>query len=178
MKPITGSVLLLSCLALSACASNALFPPDVVKGVDPTFDFARWRMMPNQAEAKKIQLGGRIVNAETKGDKIIMVVAQLPVVEHPAYGPKDTGKKSSEFAITYTGSINAAFLQPGNRVMVVGTTHAPMVVNVDDLPRSLPTLAATCLHFWKTGGRDSADFPSYGGGYETLEEDTVCAIAP
>jgi starvation-inducible outer membrane lipoprotein len=178
MKFIILGALLSAGLALSACASNALFPPDVVKGVDPDFDFARWRMLPNQAEAKKIQLGGRIVNIETKGDKIAIVVAQLPIVEHPAYGPKDNGKRNGEFAIVFEGTISQKFLQPGNRLIVIGTTHAPTVVSVDDLPRSLPTVSATCVHLWKTGGRDIADFPSYGGGYETLEEETVCATHP
>ena len=178
MKTITLGALLLAGLALSACASKAMFPADVAKDVDPNFDFARWRMLPNQAEAKKIQLGGRIVNAETKGDKVTIVVAQLPIVEHPAYGPNDTGKRSGEFAITYQGAINSAFLQPGNRLIVIGTTHAPSVVTVDDLPRSLPTLSAACVHFWNTGGRDIADFPSYGGGYEPLEEETMCATKP
>ncbi|MGA6828958.1 Slp family lipoprotein [Nitrospira sp. NS4] len=178
MKSITLGAVLFAGLALSACTAKAVFPPEVVKDVDPNFDFAHWRMLPNQAEAKKIQLGGRIVNAETKGDTVTIVVAQLPIVEHPAYGPKDTGKRSGEFAISYQGTINSAFLQPGNRLIVIGTTHAPMVVNVDDLPRSLPTVSAACVHFWKTGGRDIADFPSYGGGYETLEEETMCATKP
>ena len=175
MKSILIGILLLTCAALSACAANALFPSEVLEGVDPNFDFARWRMLPNQAEAKKIQLGGRIVQSETKGDRITIVAAQLPIVDHPAYCPTDTGKSRGEFAIVYQGKINSAFLQPGNRVMVVGKTHASMIVRVDDLSKSLPTVMAACVHFWKTGGRDIADFPSYGAGYETLEEETMCA---
>ena len=176
MKSILIGILLLTCAALGACSANALFPSDVLEGVDTNFDFARWRMLPNQAEAKKIQLGGRIVQAETKGDRVTLVVAQLPIVEHPAYGPKDMGKSRGEFAIVYQGKINSAFLQPGNRVMVVGKTHASMVVSVDDLQKSLPAVMAACVHFWKTGGRDIADFPSYGAGYETLEEETMCTF--
>ena len=178
MKSIIMSILLLISLGFSACAASNVFSPDVLNGVDPNFDFARWRMLPNQAEAKKIQLGGRIVQSETKGDRVTIVVAQLPIVEHPAYGPRDTGKSRGEFVIVYQGKINSAFLQPGNRVMVVGKTHAAMVVNVDDLPKSLPTIMAACVHFWKTGGRDIADFPSYGAGYETLEEETLCTSNP
>lgn len=175
MKTLIKSVILLTGTILVACAAPGVFPPDTLKGVDANFDFAHWRMVPNQADAKKIQLGGRIIQAETKGDSITIVTAQLPIVQHPAYGPKDTGKRSGEFAITYQGKIDPSFLQPGNRIMVVGTTHAPKVVSVDDLPKSLPTVMAACVHLWKTGGRDIADFPSFGGGYETLEEDTFCA---
>lgn len=174
MTAITKSLMVLMCASLAACATQGVFSADTLKGVDPNFDFAHWRMMPNQAEAKKLQLGGRIVQSETKGDTITVVTAQLPIVDHPAYGPKDTGKRSGEFAIVFQGKINPLFLQPGNRIMVVGTTHAPKVVSVDDLPKSLPTVMAACVHLWKTGGRDIADFPSFGGGYETLEEETFC----
>jgi len=75
------------------------------------------------------------------------------------------------------GQIEPPMLQRGNRLIVVGTTKAAKVVTVDDMPRSLPSVSAKCLHIWNTGGRDIADFPSYGAGYETLEEDTFCATA-
>ncbi|HLZ35351.1 MAG TPA: Slp family lipoprotein [Nitrospira sp.] len=178
MKSTPAVILLFACVGLGACTAPRVFPPDVLVGVDPDFDFTRWRMMPNQAETKKIRLGGRIVQSDTKGDTVTIVVAQLPIVEHPAYGPKETGKRSGEFAIRYSGKIEATYLQPGNRVMVVGTTHAPMVVSVDDLPKSLPTVVAKCVHLWNTGGRDIADFPSFGAGYETLEEQTACTPNP
>jgi starvation-inducible outer membrane lipoprotein len=175
MKSMTMSLMLLITTTLVACTAPSLFPPDTLKGVDQNFDFAHWRMVPNQAEAKKIQLGGRVIQAETKGENITIVTAQLPIVDHPAYGPKDVGKRSGEFAIVYQGKIDPSFLQPGNRIMVIGTTHASRVVSVDDLPKSLPTVKAACVHIWKTGGRDIADFPSFGAGYETLEEETFCA---
>jgi len=174
MNAYTKCFMVLMSITLAACSAQGIFPQETLKGVDPNFDFAHWRMVPNQAEAKKIQLGGRIVQSETKGDIITVVTAQLPIVDHPAYGPKDTGKRSGEFAIVYQGKIDASFLQPGNRIMVIGTTQAPKVVAVDDLPKSFPTVHAACVHVWKTGGRDIADFPSYGAGYETLEEDTFC----
>jgi len=172
------ATLLLASLGLSACMPYRVFPPEVLEGVDPNFDFARWRMMPNQAEARKIQLGGLILQAEVKDGSVAIVTTQLPIVESPAYGPKDTGKRSGEFVVTYRGHIRQNFLQRGNRLIVVGTTHAASVVSVNDIPRSFPTVLAQCLHLWNTGGRDISDFPSYGGGYEPLEEQTYCATAP
>jgi starvation-inducible outer membrane lipoprotein len=173
------SVILVAVLVgVAACAPTQLFPREVMEGVDPAFDFSRWRMVPNQALEKKIQLGGSIMQSERKEDgHVIIVATQLPIVEHPAYGPKDVGKRSGEFAITFQGSIEPPLLQRGNRVIVVGTTTNAKVVSVDEIPRSLPTVTAKCLHIWNTGGRDIADFPSYGAGYETLEEETFCATA-
>jgi len=164
-------------LGIAACSTYQLFPPEVMDGVDPDFDFSHWRMVPNQALERKIQLGGSILHSERKDGNVTIVVTQLPIVEHPAYGPKDTGKRSGEFAVTFMGQMEPSFLQRGNRLIVVGTTKAAKVVTVDDMLRSLPSVSAKCLHIWNTGGRDIADFPSYGAGYETLEEDTFCAKA-
>lgn len=172
-----STTLLAVCLGIAACSSHQLFSPEVMNGVDPNFDFSQWRMVPNQALERKIQLGGSILHSERKDGNVTLVVTQLPIVEHPAYGPKDTGKRSGEFAVTFLGQIEPPFLQRGNRLIVVGTTKAAKVVTVDDMLRSLPSVSAKCLHIWNTGGRDIADFPSYGAGYETLEEDTFCATA-
>ena len=172
-----SAVVLAVLLGMAGCSSVQLFPSEVMEGVDPEFDFSRWRMVPNQALERKIQLGGSIIQSDKKDLIQTIAATQLPIVEHPAYGPKDTGKRTGEFAITFQGQIPAQFLQRGNRVIVVGTTKTAKVVMIDDIPRSLPAVSAKCLHIWNTGGRDIADFPSYGAGYETLEEDTFCATA-
>lgn len=174
MNFLLGTIVLFSSLVLSACTPYKVFSPEVTEGVDPNFDFSAWRLTPNAKTDRKIQLGGRVIQANTKDGTISIVVAQLPIVEHPAYGPKDTGKRSGEFSITYQGKIDSNFLQPGNLLIVVGATRTTKVVIVDDVPRSFPTVTAQCLHIWNTGGRDIADFPSYGAGYETLEEQTFC----
>lgn len=161
-------------IVVGACASPNLFPSEVMEGVDPNFDFSRWRTVPNQALERKIQLGGSILQSERKDGGVTIVARQLPIVQHPAYGPKDTGKASGEFAIAFPGSIDSTFLQRGNRVIVVGTTKSASVVPLDDLPRSLPTVSAKCLHIWATEGRDIADFQSFGAGYNTLPEQTFC----
>ena len=49
------------------------------------------------------------------------------------------------------------------------------VVAIEDSQRSLPALTAQCLHIWNTGGKEIADFPNFGAGYQPLEEETYCA---
>ena len=102
------------------------------------------------------------------------MAARLPIVEHPAYGPKETRKSGGEFAIVYEGKLDPLFLQAGNRVIVVGQTRPPIRVEVDDVLRSLPTVTAQCLHIWQTGDKDIADFQSSGAGYAVLKEETYC----
>lgn len=173
-----GTAILLCSLFISACAPTQVFPPEAMEGVDKNFDFTGWRMVPNGKAGRKIQLGGRIIQGEAKEGGVVLVVAQLPIVEHPAYGPKDSGKRSGEFVVLYQGKLDPNSLQPGNRLIVVGTTQNAKVVTVDDIQRSLPSVVARCLHIWNTGGRDVADFPSFGAGYEPLEENTFCTSAP
>lgn len=176
MKP--EAAIFLCSLLFSACAPTQIFPPEAMEGVDKNFDFSAWRMVPNGKAGHKIQLGGRIIQAEATGGGVVVVVAQLPIVEHPAYGPKDSGKRSGEFVVLHQGKLDANALQPGNRLVVVGTTQNAKVVTVDDIQRSLPSVVSRCLHIWNTGGREVADFPSFGAGYEPLEENTFCASAP
>jgi starvation-inducible outer membrane lipoprotein len=150
-----------------------VFPPDVLKGADSNFDFPRWRMMPSQIQPTKVELGGRIVETQAIGGTVTIVTAQLPIVRFPAYGPKQ-GKSQGEFVIAYQGKIDQPFLHPGNRIMVVGITRGTKLVAVDDVMRSLPLLEANCVHIWKTGNVDIADFSSSGAGYGVLEEETFC----
>lgn len=176
---IVASLLVLLWAGVSACAyTGKVFPSKVMEGVDGNFDFSRWRMMTDGAESKKVQLGGRIVQSQVSGDMVTLVVSQLPIANHPAYGPKDNGKNNGDFVIIYQGQIEKSDLQRGNRVMVVGMTHPPKVITVDDFSRSFPIVEAQCLHFWNTQGRDIEDFPFYEAGYVTLRQETVCAKNP
>jgi hypothetical protein len=69
---IVATLLVLSWAVGSACApTSKVFPPNVMEGIDRNFDFPRWRMMTDGSESKKVQLGGRIVQAKADG---VMVV--------------------------------------------------------------------------------------------------------
>ncbi len=165
---------LLFSLVCGGC-SYQVFPSEALEGVEHNFDFARWRMVSSQIEPTKVELGGRILETQTIGEIITIVTTELPVVNYPAYGPKQGKKKSKgEFVITYQGMIDKPFLQPGNRIMVVGITRGAKLVAVDDVMRSLPALEGRCVHIWKTGDTDIADYASSGAGYGVLEEETFC----
>ena len=172
MEPAMKSLFqaLLLGLICGGC-SYQVFPSEALQGVEHNFDFARWRMVPSQIEPTRVQLGGRILETQTIGETITIVTTELPVVRYPAYGPKK-GKSKGEFVITYQGMIDKPFLQPGNRIMVVGITRGAKMVAVDDVMRSLPALEARCVHIWKTGDTDIADYASSGAGYFILEEET------
>jgi len=171
MKSWLQGLLFSSCL-LVGCAYD-VFPSIELKGVDRNFDFIRWRITPNQTQPTKIELGGRIIEAQTIGGTITIVTAELPIVSSPAYGPKQA-KSKGDFAITYQGKIDGGFLNPGNRLIVIGMTQGTKLTAVDDVVRSLPLIEASCLHIWKTGNVDIADYASSGAGYGILEEETFC----
>ncbi len=173
------------CLSLGACAGPELFPPEVMQDVAPTFDYPAWRRaMSGHAEGVnlpwlKVQLGGRIVASESRNGGLLVVVEQLPIVNHPAYGPTDTIKRKGdfEFAFLFKGEIESSALAKGNRLIMVGRTQGKReTVLVDGAPKSEPYLIAQCVHIWKTEGREIADFVSagVGGGFSPLEEKTYC----
>src|SRR5256885_16882242 len=104
------------CAVLSGCAATTPFPPEVMDKVTPTFQFEAWRDAgPTNESGKsdsgiKVLLGGRIVQ-DTKDSKGIGIVAeQLPIVNHPAYGPIDeigTRTGDPEFAFIIAGGLDS-----------------------------------------------------------------------
>jgi starvation-inducible outer membrane lipoprotein len=176
MIRLYGSIIVMLCISVAGCSEAQLFPKDTMAGVDKNFDFTVWRNIPNARTGQKVQLGGRIVQANVRNEGVVIITTQLPIVTHPAYGPKDNGRRSGEFAVFYASPLDSKWLIPGNRLIVVGTTDQAKVVSVDDVQRSLPSLTARCLHIWKTVGKEIAEFPyNAGGGYEPLEQETFCA---
>jgi starvation-inducible outer membrane lipoprotein len=172
VKTLRG-LLILSLAMVSACTtSHHVFPPKAMEGIDSHFDFSRWH---DGSESKKVQLGGRIVRAQSSDDTVIIVVSQLPIVDHPAYGPKDNGENNGEFVVVYQGTIDMPNLQPGNRVIAVGVTRPWKIFTIKGLSRSFPVVVSQCLHFWNTQGREISDFPFYEAGYVSLRQETVCA---
>lgn len=175
MKSWYASIMLLPFFWANGCGPMMVFPPEISTGADTNFDFNAWRVLPKATVGRKVQLGGRIVQVNEKNDGLVIIAAQLPVVERPAYGPRDTGKRAGEYAIFYSGAIHPKSLRLGNHLMVIGVTEQAQIVNVDEVQRSLPSLTARCLHIWNTGGKEISEFPyNAGAGYEPLEENTFC----
>jgi starvation-inducible outer membrane lipoprotein len=179
--PRIGSAFLIALgLAFAGCAQPALFSKEVLRGVEENFDLTAWRSAPNASAGHTIKVGGKIVQADQTERGMLIVGMQLPIVEHPAFGPAEIGRQtdSFEFALLYPGKIEGTDLSPGNRFIAVGLIQRTKVVEVDGAPKTEPYLLARCIHIWKTEGKEIADFPSSSGGYYPLQEDTYCAKAP
>jgi starvation-inducible outer membrane lipoprotein len=180
LSPLTTLTL---CAVLSACAPNTPFPPEVMEKVSPTFHFEAWRDAgPTNESGKsdagiKVQLGGRIVQVTENGKGIVIVAAQLPIVNYPVYGPTEEVTRTGDygFAFLYTGEIEPLDLMRGNRFIVVGTTTNRRPVLVNGIPKTEPFLIADCIHVWQTAGAEIAEFKEgVGGGFSPLPETTYC----
>ena len=167
------------CLVLEACATPQLFQSHIMHDVDTQFDFHAWREAPSTSKGRKVQLGGRIVEVEPTENGVLIIADQLPIVEHPAYGPTAAGRRPGvfEFAFLYPGQIESSALTGGNRFIVVGTIQGAKAVMVGGARKSEPYLIARCVHIWKTQGNEISDFPMVGADYYPLEENTYCAAS-
>jgi starvation-inducible outer membrane lipoprotein len=163
-------------ILLSVACTPSVFPYKALEGVDPNFDFAHWQMLPDQGPQRKIQLGGRILRADTHADTITILTAQLPIANNPADGPEE-GKSPGEFVILYRAAVEPLFLRTGNRVMVVGQTSAPTQIEENNEQRKLPTVTALCIHFWNAGGKEILVQGSAGSASKTVSELTYCKTA-
>ena len=177
----------IACVWVSACTTSKLFPQEVMEGVAPSFQFEAWRDAAPSNSAGisdgglRVQLGGRIVRASQDSTGVVIVAEQLPIVQHPAYGPTEDVNRMDgdyEFAFLYPGELPPQTLRNGNRFIVVGTTTKRRSVTIDGLTRSEPFLVADCVHVWQTGRTEIAEFKEdVGGGYSPLRERTYC-VAP
>jgi starvation-inducible outer membrane lipoprotein len=175
------------CAVLSGCTANSLFPSQVTENLSPTFHFEAWRdasptTAAGQADAGlRVELGGRIVQASRIGKGIVIVAEQLPIVQHPVYGPTEDVKRTGdyEFAFLYPGDLEPQDLKNGNRFVIVGTTTSRRPVVVNGVPKTEPFLVADCIHVWQTGRTEIAEFKEdAGGGYSPLPEKTYCVAQP
>ena len=171
------------CTVLSGCAATTTFPPKVMEKVSPTFHFEAWRdASPSNESGQsdaglKVELGGRIVQATRNGKGIVIVAEQLPIVNHPVYGPTEDVNRTGdyEFAFLYPGELEPRDLRNGNRFVMVGTTTSRRPVVVNGVPKTEPYLIADCIHVWQTGRTEIAEFKeNVGGGYSPLPEKTYC----
>lgn len=174
-------VLIFIGLMLSACSVAPMFPAEVTRDVAPEFDFKDWKRQSDQqwrasALPRKVRLGGEILNVERKANGLLILADNLPIVEHPKYGPKRVKRSlDSMFAIHFRMISDSTWLQRGNFFVVVGKPDSVIPVAVDDTVKSEPYLIAQCIHIWKNQGRDIASFPfETGAGYYPLEEETFC----
>jgi starvation-inducible outer membrane lipoprotein len=174
------------CLSLSACTGTPMFPPAVTRDVSPEFSFKAWKSgiygLSPQADRlpSKVQLGGEILGVEQQSDDMLIIGAELPIVERPKYGPRKVKRVvDSTFAIQFLKITDATWLQRGNFFIVIGKPDGVKRVLVDDMPQNEPHLVAQCIHIWKNQGRDIASFPfETGAGYYPLEEHTFCQSSP
>lgn len=179
-------VAIVSFLPIIGCAPTTLFPPKVMEKVAPNFDFDAWKeSSPSNVHGKsdsgtKVELGGRIVQANPSTKGILIVAEQLPITNRPVYGPKEAGKRNGtyEFALQYPDELPPEAIRFGNRFVVVGTTQGRKHVVVEGSPKSEPFLVADCLHVWQTGRSEIASFKEdVGAGFSPLPEQTYCAQA-
>ena len=174
------------CTVLSGCAANTLFPPNVMEKVSPTFHFEAWRdASPTNAAGQAdagltVELGGRIVQASRNGKGIVIVAEQLPIVKHPVYGPTEDVNRTGdyEFAFLYPGELESLDLRNGNRFVMVGTTAGRRPVVVNGMPKTEPFLIADCIHVWRTGRTEIAEFKeSAGGGYSPFRRRRTASLS-
>ena len=164
-----------TCLVLVAgCSTPALFPPDIAKN-STSLEFGALEAKPDIFNGRVVQVAGRIVEVEKADGGTLILAHELPLVKHPAYGPAETSKPTSAFAILYPGKVEPNALWSGNKFVVIAVAQGEQTVVVDGIPRIEPYMVAQCMHVWKTGDNDISDFPYVGDSYYPLEQQTYCA---
>jgi starvation-inducible outer membrane lipoprotein len=177
MKTLSLAMPLFAAFLATGCGAPALFPSDVTRDMAWT-EFGVVRAQPDVFKGRVVQLAGRIVGVEQSADGYLIRAQELPMQEHPAYGPAETRKATPEFAISYPGTLDPAARWYGNKLVVIAVAQGTQDITVEGNVRSEPLVKAKCMHIWKTGEYGSygiEDFPHTTDGYYPLEHQTYCA---
>jgi len=172
---VTGIIGIVGLVSVG-CSTGSLFPPDAIRDV-ATIQFGVLEARPDVFTGRIIQLSGRIVGVEQSADGILIRAQELPMQEHPVYGPAEDNKKTAEFAIKYSGKVDDSALWFGNKLVVVAVAQGSRPLTVDGVIRTAPYVVARCMHIWKTGEYGSygiEEFPNLPDGYYALEHQTYC----
>lgn len=175
-EPMRGLLIVVACCAQVSACSPSVFPYKALDGVNQDFDFAGWQLLQEPHPQQKVQLGGRIVQAEMKNDTVTITATQLPIPKDPTREPEEA-TSNSQFLITYSAAIDPLVLRSGNKLIVVGETGSPGQIEAEKDVRLLPTITALCIHFWNTDGKAIVLRGSSSSGTKLLEELTYCKTA-
>jgi|RhiMetdeSRZDD1v2_1073273.scaffolds.fasta_scaffold383602_1 starvation-inducible outer membrane lipoprotein len=167
---------LIACCAMVSACSPSVFPYKALDGVNHDFDFLSWQLLQDPTPQQKVQLGGRIVQAEMKEDMVTITAAQLSIPNDPTQEPEET-KSSGEFLIEYSAVIDPVVLRSGNKLIVVGEPGSPGQIEVEKKIRVLPRIIALCIHFWNTDGKGIALRGSSSSDTKVVAELTYCKTA-
>jgi starvation-inducible outer membrane lipoprotein len=134
---------------------------------------------PDSYKGSTIEFGGQIVGSKIDGDRIHMLVRELPIRSKPVYGPSNTERSRGMFVVAYRGEMTGQDLQEGNMLVVVGTLLGAVKESITDLEVRRPTVQAECVHIWRTQGHQIDDFPWLPTArYWPLVEQTFCVDRP
>jgi outer membrane lipoprotein len=177
VKTILNGFLSITCFVLAGCSTGPLFPPDTMSDVASS-EFGVLQAKTDVFKGRVVQLAGRIVGVEESASGTIILAQELPVEKHPVFGPAETDKPSSAFAILYPGKVDRNALWFGNKFIVVAVAQGQQTFAIDGISHTEPYVVARCMHVWKTGSYGSygiEDFPHTADGYYPLEHQTYCA---
>ncbi|MFO0698161.1 MAG: Slp family lipoprotein [Nitrospira sp.] len=167
---------------LVGCTTPPMFPPEIMKDVETdTSVFKAWKEQATHAShapfiAHKVELEGQILKVIPKETGVILLVDGRAIDQHPSSTSKDSQREDSfRFAIDIDGMLGPGMVQPGNQLVVVGTTDQAGPETVGWVPEVLPHLRAQCLHILTTQGLQNMYFASSGYmGFYAPKERTVC----
>jgi len=173
---VTGMIGIVGLVSVG-CSTGTFFPPEGTRDA-ASIQFGVLVPRPEVFTGRVIQIAGRIVGVEQSADGILIRAQELPMQEHPVYGPAEVNKGTPEFAIKYRGKVDDRAFWFGDKLVVVAVGQGSRPLTVDGVIRTAPYVVARCMHIWKTGEDGSygiEEYPNLPDGYYSLKHQTYCA---
>lgn len=169
--------------SLGGCAAAPQFPAEVEKKIVIAPEFGVLQAEPEVYRGRGILLAGEVTGVEPISSGVLIVSQNLPVARqltYPTYRPVETmepiGRPAEQVVLFYPGHIDPQGLLLGNKFVAMAEVRDFRSVTIAGVSKTTPYFLASCLHVWKTGHQNIADFrDNYNQTYARLEEDTYCS---
>ena len=158
-------------VAVQACESTPVVPPDLEPRIDRELTFATLKAAPEANVGHLVVLGGEVLGARLMKDGTRIEVLHLPLQSNQE---PVTDRMASEgrFLAVQPDFLDPATLPPGTRLTLVGEVSGATTLPLDDTEYTYPLVTIKSFRTWPAVGAAQYRYgaspylgPSYWGPY-------------
>ena len=143
-----------------ACAPRPIFPENGSPAIDTRAEIDALVSRAEPFRGKPVMVAGRLVRAELDENGITILADWLPYPEDTYSGPiQEADEPGLRLYLLYPGAIDELGLWQGNEFLAKATPAGVRdLTTLQGISQPIPLLRVECLHVWKTGASDLAEF--------------------
>lgn len=158
IKSITGSSLLISVVAISACTSH--IPPEIKQAPEDAPGVAQVRKQTDNYLSQTVRWGGAIIETENREKASWLTIIALPLSEEGK--PQSSDQSPGRFIAIVDDFLEPQLYSQNRHITITGKILKTETHNVGEYPYEYPVVQVEHYYLWPVEPEPSyADYPPY-----------------